>query len=210
MEKERDDEKEKSTKLKQLLVKSKKDASEAKEKESERLSNDAVLKAQLQSYNLEIESYKLQLADLSMERQKLFDKLHSQGDLGQRSIQLLELKVKSLEEQLVESTAKFDSLQVEYDNYKVKVQHAFKKQKEQNESSTSLANSSEIQAYVAEIEKAKQVLVELSESLLDESEKVKILEKENEMIQEEYSKALDRNTKLLTELKEKEAEWKTK
>lgn len=61
LEKERDEEKEKSTKLKQLLVKAKKDVSEAKAHETEHLSTEAQMKAQLESYNLEIENYKVKI-----------------------------------------------------------------------------------------------------------------------------------------------------
>jgi hypothetical protein len=50
----------------------------------------------------------------------------------------------------------------------------------------------------------------LNEKLETSEERMQILEKENDYVQEEYSRCLERNTKLMTELKEKESEWKNK
>lgn len=208
IEKERDDEREKSTKLKQLLVKAKKDVSDAKAQETEYLGQDAIHKAQLQSLNLDIENFKIQIADLSAERQKLHDKLHSQSDNNQRAMSILETKLKSTEDQLSDVNSKLSSMKLEYDNYKVKVQHAFKKQKEQSESNVGGMSSVEVQSYLNEIEQLKLLVTKLTDKLAESDEKVKLLEKEGELIQEEYSRSLERNTKLLTELKEKETEWK--
>ena len=47
--------------LKQLLIKAKKDVADAKEHEEEHLLNDAQLKAQVESFNLEIENYKVEI-----------------------------------------------------------------------------------------------------------------------------------------------------
>ena len=102
-------------------------------------------------------------------------------------------------------------LKNDYDNYKLKVQHAFKKQKEQNDSVGSIVLNS---ANDADAEKGMQVIRQKNEELVgkleETSEKLLSIERENETIREEFTKSLQRNTKLLGELKEKEAEWRTK
>ena len=57
--KEKEQSDEKCTKLKQLLVKAKKEVSDAKTHEAEHLSNDVQLKAQLENALLEIENLKV-------------------------------------------------------------------------------------------------------------------------------------------------------
>ena len=102
------------------------------------------------------------------------------------------------------------SLKTEYENYKLKVQHAFKKQKEQNESNATSSQANDAQKYLTEIEHLKEMVIQLNKSLDEQTERAKSLDNENELMQEEYAKSLERNTKLLAELKEKENEWKSK
>ena len=85
-----------------------------------------------------------------------------------------------------------------------------KKQKEQNESNITSTQANDLQRCLAEIEHLKDTIIKLNKNLDTKTERTKLSEKENELIQEEYAKSIDRNTKLLAELKEKENEWKTK
>ncbi len=82
-EKEKEKSDEKCTKLKQLLVKAKKEVNDAKVHEAEHLSNDAQVKAQLEASLIEIENLKLQIAEITMERQRVQDKLQANNDLNQ-------------------------------------------------------------------------------------------------------------------------------
>ena len=59
--KEKETFEEKSTKLKQLLVKAKKEIADAKTNESEHSRSQASLKAQMETHNIEIESYKVKI-----------------------------------------------------------------------------------------------------------------------------------------------------
>ena len=147
---------------------------------------------------------------MSQEKQKLHDKLQSSHEINQRAVQLIENKLKLSEEHLKESKSELASLKLEYENYKLKAQHAFKKQKEQSETSTSHTSQSELSSYLSEIEQLKQVIAQLTDNFSVAEEKFKLLEKENYLIQDEYALSLERNTKLISELKEKEAEWKIK
>ena len=63
---------------------------------------------------------------------------------------------------------------------------------------------------MSEIEDLKELINNLNKNLNESKDKIKLLDKENEYMQDEYSKALDRNNKLLGELKEKENEYKNK
>ena len=54
------------------------------------------------------------------------------------------------------------------------------------------------------------MIVKLTDELKESNEKFSVLEKEFDILQDEYTKCLDRNTSLLAELKDKESEWKTK
>jgi hypothetical protein len=140
----------------------------------------------------------------------LKEKFQLINENGQRTIQLLESKIKILEEDLKDSKNKIQELQDEFENYKIKVQHAFKKQKEKNESSNSTTSINELQKYLIEIENLKLLTVKLTDELKESNEKFGILEKEFDFLQEEYTRCLDRNTSLIAELKEKEVEWKLK
>ena len=137
--------------------------------------------------------------------------MQANTEIYQRNIQLLEKKLKTVESELEENKEVSNKLRVEYENYKVKAQHAFKRQKEQTESTNNTLNgSSETQKFLIDIEQLKQIIKNLNLKQEELVEKIKLLEKENELMQDEYSKALERNTKLLAELKEKETEWKNK
>jgi hypothetical protein len=72
------------------------------------------------------------------------------------------------------------------------------------------ASIDDIQKYLVEIENLKLLTVKLTDELKESNEKFGILEKEFDLLQEEYTRSLDRNTSLLSELKEKEIEWKSK
>ena len=152
----------------------------------------------------------LELVNLTQERQRLHEKLQSSGEINQRAVQLIESKLHLTEEQLKECKSELSTLKSEYDAYKLKAQHAFKKQKEQSETTTSNLNSAEMKAYVNEIEELKLAITQLTDKLNLSDEKFKLLEKENYLIQDEYALSLERNTKLISELKEKETEWKIK
>jgi chromosome segregation ATPase len=212
MEKERDDEREKSTKLKQLLVKAKKDVSDAKAQEAEHASQDATTQAQLQRFNLEIENLKLQIVEITTEREKLRDKMHLDDEMHQRSIQLLDSKLRASDLELGDSKAKLTSLNQEYESYKLKVQHAFKKQKELTEVATvTSSTSNEMQLkFTSEIETLNDLLKKSNEKCERAGEKLSLLERENESLQEEYGKSLERNTRLLADMREKETHWELK
>lgn len=209
-EKEKEQLEEKCSKLKELLTKAQKELADVKQSETERLSFEASQKAQLQTITMEIENYKLQITELSAERVKVQDKLHFVQENNQRNVNLLETKISSLTNELENTKSMYTQVQTDYENYKIKAQNAFKKQKESTETNSSTINSGEIQRYLSEIEQLKSVINKLNEKLETSEERLQIVEKENDYVQEEYSRCLERNTKLMSELKEKETEWKNK
>lgn len=147
---------------------------------------------------------------MSAEKQKLQDRFQSNIDTYNRSNNLLESKNQTYQEEIENLKQKLDHVQNEYENYKLKAQQAFRKQKEQSVPNTQLLNETELQKCFQDNEQLKNINTKLNEKLDENLEKIKILEKESEITQEEYSRVLDRYTKLLNELNEKESEWKTK
>ena len=97
-------------------------------------------------------------------------------------------------------------LRNEYENYKLKVQHAFKKQKESTYNTVVQSdNQNDIDVQVFR-ERNDLLIIKLKE----ERERIVPLERENESLREEFTKSLHRNTKLLGDLKDKETEWRIK
>ena len=178
--------------------------------EFELKSNDSSLKSQLEKKSLDIDNYKLQLADLSKEKQKLVDKMQSLIDGHQRETYEHETKRRELEESLEEARSQMAALKLDYDNYKVKAQSALKKHKEQAESVGSSVSHEEHRQVRAELDKASKELAEANDRLNEVGEKARALEKEIETLQQDYAKSLDRNTRLLGELKQRESELKLK
>lgn len=147
---------------------------------------------------------------MGAERQKLQDRLQSTNDTYNRSNILLESKNQSYQVEIENLKQKLSQIQNEYENYKIKAQQAFRKQKELNVPNSQVLTETELQKCSQDNEQLKLMNAKLSEELDQNLEKIKILEKESEIIQEEYSRVLDRYTKLLNELNEKETGWKQK
>lgn len=147
---------------------------------------------------------------MAAERQKLQDRLQSSNDTYSRSNILLESKNQSYQEEIENLKQKLDQIQNEYENYKIKAQQAFRKQKELNVPSSQVLTEAELQKSSQDNEQLKLINANLREKLDESMEKAKILEKENEITQEEYSRVLDRYTKLLNEFNQKENGWKQK
>ena len=150
------------------------------------------------------------MANLALDCQKNQEKLVSSNEVYQRDINMLENKIKNLDEKLNEKNNLYNILKTEYENYKIKVQHAFKRQKEQHEFSTNLKNPEETQKNLVQVQQFELIINKQTLLLNEHKEKIVSLERENENLQEELTETLQRNTKLLTDLKEKENDWKLK
>ncbi len=203
---EKESSEEKCTKLKHLLIKAKKEVADAKEHEHQHLNSDVQMKAKIEQFNIDIENYKVSLATSESEVLKTKEKMDRIQDESRREISNLEEKLKSVEDSRNDLVMQLTRLRKEYDAYKLKVQHAFKKQKE----TVSCASNNEEIKNEVDVNIIKEKTEGLVKKVEEEKEKVGELEKENETLREEFTKSLQRNTKLLGDLKEKEAEWKMK
>lgn len=132
------------------------------------------------------------------------------NDNSQKSIKLLESKLKFIENDLIESKKMSHEIQTEFDNYKLKVQHAFRKQKDQKKPSGSSPTNKEIQEYLSEIESFRFLTMKVSEELKQSNEKYMNLEKEFNLTKEEYKSLNHINLKKLDEITQKESEWRLK
>jgi len=197
---------EKCTKLKHLLIKAKKEVADAKEHEHQHLSSDVQLKAQIEAFNIEIETYKVSLAGSEAAVLKMKEKMDRMQDVSSQEIGSLEVRLKSAEESRDDMSVQLARLRKEYDEYKLKVQHAFRKQKESVGSGGGEGGGeSEV-----DVNMVKEKAEALAGRVEEERIKVAELERENEGLREEFTKSLQRNTKLLGDLKEKETEWRIK
>jgi GRIP and coiled-coil domain-containing protein 2 len=202
-----------STKLKKVLVKVKKELAESKVHETEHHNQEAIFKAQIEKYTLEIENYKLQLAEFAGDKQKIFDKYQSMNNSCMSKIGDLQKRNESLETELSNLIENNNLLKSEYENYKIRVQHAFKKQKEQNagDSSNVAVNSqNSIDSLNKEITQFKILIEQLNDKLNGSQLAVTMIEKEKEMLQNEYEHCLDRYTKLIGDTKTNELQIRQK
>lgn len=149
------------------------------------------------------------MASAAADSQKLQEKLNKAIESHDSEVTSLTNKLEMTEEAREELNKKLTNLKKEYENYKVKVQHAFKKQKQQNDLSLSPSKEDSSKSE-SDIRMLTEQNESLKRNLREEKDKFEQLEKENENLQDQFAKSLERNTKLLNELKEKENDWKLK
>ena len=132
--------------MKQLLVKSKKDLSDSKLIEVDKSNLEALMKLQIENATVQIEGLKGQIEDYAEERLQLTEKYDQLNMLHTKDLFEHKMANEALQKEIKELNEGLAALIVEYDNYKVRVQHAFKKQRgttasngdEQNEDNNKL------------------------------------------------------------------------
>lgn len=115
------EEREKSQKLKQLLVIATKDLMDAKVHEAEHQSNDATSRNQIEHLQMDLDAYKVQMLEQGAEKEKLKDRVNSLMDANQRSLESYERKLNEKGEEIVGLTKRLENLQSDYEAYKLKV-----------------------------------------------------------------------------------------
>ena len=80
-----------------MLVKVKIELTESKQVETGQMNQEAINKAQIEKYTLDIENYKLQMADMAADRQKLINKYQSSSHSNHNKIADLEKQNENLE-----------------------------------------------------------------------------------------------------------------
>ncbi|XP_029460438.1 GRIP and coiled-coil domain-containing protein 2 isoform X2 [Rhinatrema bivittatum] len=199
-----EDYEEKSTKMKQLLVNTKKELADLKQVETDHLLLQASLKGELEANQQQVEIYKIQVAELTAEKHKVQEQLRISIEQQQRSISTYQQKIAALQDACSTAKAEQAAVQSEFEGYKVRVHNVLKQQK--NKSASQLENETVKQ----EREHMEMKMEQLKAKLQDTQQNLHINVTELQTLQMEHDTLLDRHNKMLQETVAKEAELREK
>ncbi|NXR23141.1 GCC2 protein, partial [Cinclus mexicanus] len=135
---------ERNAKIKQLLVKTKKELSDSKQAESDHLMLQASLKGELEASQQQVEAYKarnftfllIQVAVLTSEKHKVQEQLRTSSEQHQRTMSACQQKIATLQEECRAAQAEQAAVTSEFESYKVRVHNVLKQQKNKSASRT--------------------------------------------------------------------------
>ncbi|XP_052629678.1 GRIP and coiled-coil domain-containing protein 2 isoform X2 [Harpia harpyja] len=90
---------ERNAKIKQLLVKTKKELADSKQAENDHLMLQASLKGELEASQQQVEAYKIQVAVLTSEKHKVQEHLRTSSEQHQRTLSAYQQKIATLQEE---------------------------------------------------------------------------------------------------------------
>ncbi|NXG49775.1 GCC2 protein, partial [Psilopogon haemacephalus] len=120
---------ERSAKIKQLLVKTKKELADSKQAENDHLMLQASLKGELEASQQQI-----QVSVLTSEKHKLQEHQRTSSDQHQRALSAYQQKIAALQEECRAAQAEQASVTSEFESYKVRVHNVLKQQKNKSAS----------------------------------------------------------------------------
>nr|XP_056717987.1 GRIP and coiled-coil domain-containing protein 2 [Euleptes europaea] len=192
----------KNSKIKQLLVKTKKELADSKQTENELLRIQASLKGELEASQQQVEVYKIQLADLTSEKHKLQEQLRTSMEQHQRVLSNYQQKLATLQEECSATKAEHAAVSSEFESYKVRVHNVLR---QKNKSSQAETDGSK-----QEREHQEKVIDQLKIKLQDTQHNLQINVAELQALQSEHDTLLERHNKILQETVAKEAELREK
>ncbi|NWS68692.1 GCC2 protein, partial [Crotophaga sulcirostris] len=122
---------ERNAKIKQLLVKTKKELADSKQAENDHLMLQASLKGELEASQQQI-----QVAVLTSEKHKVQEQLRTSSEQHQRTLSAYQQKIATLQEECKAAQAEQASVTSEFESYKVRVHNVLKQQKNKSASQT--------------------------------------------------------------------------
>ncbi|NXT40262.1 GCC2 protein, partial [Pelecanoides urinatrix] len=122
---------ERNAKIKQLLVKTKKELADSKQAENDHLILQASLKGELEASQQQI-----QVAVLTSEQHKVQEHLRTSSEQHQRMLSAYQQKIATLQEECRAAQAEQASVTSEFESYKVRVHNVLKQQKNKSASQT--------------------------------------------------------------------------
>ncbi|NXY47632.1 GCC2 protein, partial [Ceuthmochares aereus] len=130
---------ERNAKIKQLLVKTKKELADSKQAENDHLMLQASLKGELEASQQQVEAYKarhffIQVAVLTSEKHKVQEHLRTSSEQHQRTLSAYQQKIAALQEECRAAQAEQASVTSEFESYKVRVHNVLKQQKNKSAS----------------------------------------------------------------------------
>ncbi|NXQ29350.1 GCC2 protein, partial [Alaudala cheleensis] len=128
---------ERNAKIKQLLVKTKKELADSKQAENDHLMLQSSLKGELEASQQQVEAYKarnytfllIQVAVLTSEKHKAQEQLRTSSEQHQRTMSACQQKIATLQEECRAAQAEQASVASEFESYKVRVHNVLKQQK---------------------------------------------------------------------------------
>ncbi|NXY32752.1 GCC2 protein, partial [Pomatorhinus ruficollis] len=134
---------ERNAKIKQLLVKTKKELADSKQAENDHLMLQASLKGELEASQQQVEAYKarkftffIQVAVLTSEKHKVQEQLRTSLEQHQRTMSACQQKIATLQEECRAAQAEQASVTSEFESYKVRVHNVLKQQKNKSAART--------------------------------------------------------------------------
>ncbi|XP_072542542.1 GRIP and coiled-coil domain-containing protein 2 [Salminus brasiliensis] len=190
---------EKASKMKQLLVKTKKDLSDAKKDEASQMSMQSSLKAELEACQQQLENYKIQCSELTADQHRLQKQLKSVNDQHQKAFSSYQHQLATLQNELSSKKAELDSTVSEFEGYKVRVHNVLKQQK----SRSSPQSDGE---FFKQKDHMETVLEQLRSKLQESQLNLQSSITELQQLHTEHDMLLERHNKILQQTVAKEAE----
>ncbi|NXM53718.1 GCC2 protein, partial [Illadopsis cleaveri] len=122
---------ERNAKIKQLLVKTKKELADSKQAENDQLMLQTSLKGELEASQQQI-----QVAVLTSEKHKVQEQLRTSLEQHQRTMSACQQKIATLQEECRAAQAEQASVTSEFESYKVRVHNVLKQQKNKSAART--------------------------------------------------------------------------
>ncbi|XP_030135055.4 GRIP and coiled-coil domain-containing protein 2 [Taeniopygia guttata] len=195
---------ERNAKIKQLLVKTKKELADSKQAENDHLMLQASLKEELEASQQQVEAYKIQVAVLTSEKHKVQEQLRTSSEQHQRTMSACQQKIATLQEECRAAQAEQASVTSEFESYKVRVHNVLKQQKNKSTART------ESEGAKQEREQLEMVIDQLKVKLQDAQHNSQMNASELQALQSEHDTLLERHNKMLQETVAKEAELREK
>ncbi|KAM9389074.1 GRIP and coiled-coil domain-containing protein 2 [Phaethornis superciliosus] len=195
---------ERNAKIKQLLVKTKKELADSKQAENDHLMLQASLKGELEASQQQVEAYKIQVAVLTSEKHKAQEQLRTSSEQHHRTLSAYQQKIATLQEECRAAQAEQASVTSEFESYKVRVHNVLKQQKNKSAAQT------ESEGAKQEREELKMVIDQLKVKLQDAQHNSQLNASELQALQSEHDTLLERHNKMLQETVAKEAELREK
>uniref|UniRef100_A0A8C3LQY0 GRIP and coiled-coil domain containing 2 n=1 Tax=Chrysolophus pictus TaxID=9089 RepID=A0A8C3LQY0_CHRPC len=185
---------ERNAKIKQLLVKTKKELADSKQA--------FVILAT--TFSTDFFFLQIQVAALTSEKHKVQEHLRTSSEQHQRTLSAYQQKIATLQEECRAAQAEQASVTSEFESYKVRVHNVLKQQKNKS------ASQAETEGAKQEREQLEMVIEQLKVKLQETQHNLQMNAAEFQALQSEHDTLLERHNKMLQETVAKEAELREK
>uniref|UniRef100_A0A672MEJ2 GRIP domain-containing protein n=1 Tax=Sinocyclocheilus grahami TaxID=75366 RepID=A0A672MEJ2_SINGR len=190
----------KASRMKQLLVKTKKDLADAKQKEAAQVISQSALRGDLEAHQQQLEELKIQCSELTAERHRLQEQLKLMSEQHQRTSSSYRHSLNTLQDECTTAKADLAATVSEFESYKVRVHNVLKQQKHKSSA------QSDGDAFKQEREHMEAVVEQLRSRLQETQQSLQSSTSELQQLQVEHDTLLERHNRILQESVSKEAE----